>query len=255
MSAKKSPLAEGHEEEHENSERWLLTYSDMMTLLVAFFIMLYSMSVVNLAKFARLAVSVRSGFNGEAKGGGGPSMVDKGQVNALGMALHGEPSESRAKSVAPLMSVGDASKPVDSLSEIRKEVEKAIQEAGMRGMVKGKMTREGYAVVMMGDGVFFADGSPELSAEARKLLRKIALALNHVDGKVSVEGYTQSLGANSSYATRWDLSTARSLNVVKYFADEGGVDPTRLSATGFGERRPGETPETGDFVRILVRSK
>jgi chemotaxis protein MotB len=257
MSSKgKSPLG-GHEEEHENSERWLLTYSDMITLLVAFFIMLYSMSVMNMAKFQRLAVSVKSGFNGESKGGGGASIVDKGQVNALDSASATEPMSNVARSVAPLIEVGEnrneAFPKQDTLADVKATVEKMIQKDGFEGMLKIKKTSSGYAVTMVGDGVFFGPDSADLTEKAKSALLRLAAALNALEGKVSVEGYTTGVSAHSIYKSRWDLASARSLNVVRVFAGEGGVDPTRLSATGFGERLPKDQPEDGDFVRILIR--
>jgi len=254
----RSPLGGDHDGEHENSERWLLTYADMITLLVAFFIMLYSMSVMSLAKFQKLAVSVRSGFNGDAKGGGGPSIVDKGQVNALQSAANADGMQETAKAIAPLVAIGESkNEPFPQQEENFKEMKKAVdelkKEPGLGNAIKLKKLGNGYAVLMIGDGVFFGTDSSELSPEARKALSALAGAVNKTTGKVSVEGYTEKLAEGSKFPTRWHLSSERALNVVRFFATDGQVDPTRLSATGFGERKAGETPEDGDYVRILVR--
>lgn len=244
MSEKKSSLEP--EEEHENHERWLITYADMITLLTAFFIMLYSMSVVNIAKFQKLALSVRAGFNGPVKASGGMSIVEKGQVSTLDRPKYAEQLDEPAKALAPLVRThpGDNSPEAGSLGDGLEAVKALRSALGPQADIKVKPSPGGFSVELVGEDIFFGAGSIELSEAARKALVGLAPSLARFRW-VSVEGHTGEGGG-------FMLSSSRALAVAQALHDEGGLDDSKLSVTGFSAKAPMKAAGK-DTVRILVR--
>lgn len=206
---------------HENSERWLLTYADMITLLMAFFIMMYSMSVINLAKFKEAAVSIRSGFGGAA-GGQGKSVLDNGgSYSTKPSPLGGDSSASTWKIITPLISY------INTDPHLKKNARVTVDNRGV-------------VISMLSDNMLFDPGSADIRRPARPLLNTIAELLFKVDNNIRVEGHTCSLPprSGSRYATNWELSTARATNVLRYLVEDKGLDATKFSAAGYAGTHP-----------------
>jgi len=202
---------------HGNIERWLLTYADMITLLVAFFIMLYSMSVMNAAKFRQLALSVRSGFGGQLPATGAHLLKGEGLMIA-------GPAVGRSKK-----------------SETEATVEKLvrlIKQSGMSKSVRVHVDERGLVVSLITDGVLFDRGSAELRRDMIPVLNGLINILWQNPHPIRVEGHTCNLPISGRYASNWELSTARATNVVRYFIEKRGLDPKRLSAAGYADSRP-----------------
>lgn len=243
MSEKKSSFEP--EEEHENLERWLLTYADMITLLTAFFILLYSMSVLNIAKFQKLAVSVRSGFNGTQQPVSGPSIVEKGQVNLLGPASEqlDEPSKARA----PLnLRQGPPARMAAPLPGEADLLAKAKTDLKGHGAVHISTNRSGWVVELAGEEIFFKKDSAVLTKPSELVLLDLARIIPRFVSLVGVEGFS-----GSSPSAGFSLSSRRALAVLEVL-QKGGVSEEKLSATGFGVHAP-----TGlggrDYVRIVIK--
>ena len=236
-----------HAEEHENHERWLVTYADMITLLTCFFIMLYSMSVINLAKFQKLAISVRSGSNGELQSGKGMSIVEKGQVSTLEKPHLPEQIEAAARALAPLPKphLGENSAFVGAMEGAQAQLEQAEKELKLKGQIKLTKTPGGWMLELAGEEVFFDLDSAELTDSARAALLVLAPTLAKLK-HVQVEGYS-----SSSEVGGFELSSARALAVVEVLR-EGNVAEDSLSATGFGVRAPGGLGGR-DYVRIMLK--
>ncbi|MGI6296157.1 MAG: OmpA/MotB family protein [Armatimonadota bacterium] len=206
---------------HENSERWLLTYADMITLLMAFFIMMYSMSVINLAKFKEAAVSIRSGFGGTVAGQGKSVLNNGGSYSSKPSPLGGDANDSAWKIVSPLISY------IQMDPQLKKNARVTVDNRGV-------------VISMLSDNMLFDPGSADIRQPARPLLDKIAELLFKVDNNIRVEGHTCNLPPRSGgkYASNWELSTARATNVLRYLVEDKGLDAAKFSAAGYAGTHP-----------------
>ncbi len=242
MSERKSAFEP--EEEHENLERWLLTYADMITLLTAFFILLYSMSVLNMAKFRKLAVSVRSGFDGPQQSLAGPSIVEKGQVNVAKPAIHpiDQPARTRQPERRDQGSPAMAAPPAALLAAVA-EARNLLAPHGTARLREG---RGMWTIELAGGEIFFSKDSAELTPRAVGVLRDLARVLPASIRLVGVEGF-----CSASAKAGFRLSTERALAVVDVLGG-AGVSESKLSATGFGVKAPMGLGGR-DYVRIVVQ--
>ena len=208
---------------HGNSERWLLTYADLITLLLAFFVLMYGISTSDLAKFRRLALSMRQVFN--------PGAIT-GELSKP--AVDGPPTDFAGGALS------------EDLSFIRAEIETFVTTEGMEGSVEVALRPEGIAIVIS-DAAIFASGRAELGERAIPVLNKVAQLLTSVPNEVRVEGHTDDLPTDGTgYPTNWSLSAARAVSVTRYLTEVAGIDPARVCAAAFGEFRPvapNDTPE------------
>lgn len=214
------------EEAPENMDRWLLTYSDMITLLMAFFIMMYSMSVLNLAKFKEAAISIRSGFNGIMKGQGKSVLSSDGQFGTKPSSIKGDTAGVSWQVIKPL-------------------VEYIESGAGGKGAASVGEDSRGIVITLMSDNVLFEPGSSRLKPSAYGMIDRIAETIDETDNAVQVEGHTCNLRPRGSrYPSNWELSTARATNVLRYLVESKGLDARRFSAAGYGSVRPVASNET-----------
>ncbi|MCD4813478.1 OmpA family protein [bacterium] len=270
MSRKKK-----HEEE-ENAERWLLTYADMITLLVAFFMMMYSMSVINLEKFKAAAIGIRSGFNGPSIGKkqSGDSMIERGvshrpmpQVDIMAM-----PPISQKSQVVPqgkiakragnrktgMTAAQRRAKRVDKLSG---KINKSLVGVTQGDAARVVRERKGVSIELVGDLIFFPKGTAQLNDEAENILLAVSGVLSSLANEVSIEGYTSPFTqeGNSHFRNSWELSTARAMAVVNFLMEGKKINPARVSVTGFGQYRPEKNSRgttvaknRDDRVRIFI---
>ncbi len=200
--------------------RWLLTYADMITLLMAFFIMMYSMSQLDLAKFHKLAASIRSGFGGTVQDGGGGESVISTMPGSGGKPL-----------VIPELAAMASERAVS-------EFKRYLESHGLSNDVRVTKTQGGMTVSIVTDKVLFASGQAEINNAGRDLLAELAKVLNKRPGGIRVEGHTDNLPISTHlYPSNWELSAARAAKVVRFLINQG-VKPGRLSATGFADSRP-----------------
>ena len=200
------------------SMRWLLTYSDMITLLMAFFIMMYSMSVVNLTKFAQVAFSIRSGFGGILTGSG----------------LHIFASQAAKHSEASTLTSSDK-----ALEHARQHILQALVRAGLtQKQVDVSQESRGLVISISTDNLLFALGSAQLSPGAVQVLDLVGDTLRTVPNAVMVEGHTDPRPiATTQFPSNWELSAARASRVVRYLLTQH-IAPDRMAAVGYGETHP-----------------
>lgn len=213
--------------------RWLLTYADMITLLVAFFIMMYSMSVVSLAKFEKLAVSVRGGFGGQTTGMG-DTIIKKGY---------------RTPPVPGVTEEGEMA----VLGKIRHKITDYAQRKGLGSSIRAYVDERGLTVSFGSEQVLFDIGQATLKPKAKVVLHGIMKMLRDLSNPIRVEGHTCDLPISTpQFPSNWELSTTRATNVVRYLIAAEGVTPTRLSAAGYGDSRP-RVPNSSESNRALNR--
>jgi chemotaxis protein MotB len=226
------------EEGHENSERWLLTYSDMITLLMLFFIILYSMSNLDKAKYQQLSGALESVFAGGdwgiygdrvLKGQGGVLPGGKGIMDNSGQ-LPSEKGRSTLRKAARVSSIRAGLK----------------QEIGNKKLSVSS-NEIGISIILEAD-VMFDEGSSNILSENSSTLNQVAKMLSEMNNNIRVEGHTDDKPlkqTNELYNNNWELSSARATKVLEYLIDKG-ITPSRLSAVSYGStkpRVPNNTPE------------
>lgn len=228
---------EGGRHETAGMMRWLVTYADMITLLLGLFIMLYAISTLDIQRFKALVEEFQALF-----AGGGTSIVSGGK----GILRLGAP-ESQRPLVVPLI---PGKKP--EMHDEEEALERFVERKKLADKVLIHREERGLVVSLLTDGIFFERGSAELSEEAKEVLRGIAPILKSSDRLIRVEGHTCDLPIHTSrFPSNWELSVARAVAVVRYLTWLG-VPPQRLSAVGYGEFRP-MFPNTSEENRRLNR--
>lgn len=220
-------------EDHESEERWLITYADMITLLMAFFLMMYSMSVLNVAKFRDLAVSVRSEFGTAAMTGG------------LGV-MPGSGTDSDRPTIAPQGGKMDLVLAMGKMQEF-------IEEQGLQGEVEATIDERGLVFTILTDKALFARGQARLTEDTKRVVAEIGKLILGMPNPVVVEGHTCDLPIRTAaFPSNWELSTARATNVLRYLGEKAGIEKGRLSASGYADSRP-KAPNTAEENRAKNR--
>lgn len=192
------------------SPGWMTTFSDLMTLLLTFFILMFSISNLDTEKFQ----SVASSFQSVLSGSGGESILSEQD------------------------SIVDFTEQYMENKELYDKVSDYLEEGELGENVSVSMNAKGVFVEMK-DAILFEPGSASLKVEGVEVLKQLEDLINDFENELVVEGYTDDIPESSTrFPTNWELSTARAVSVVRYLIDEENVDPERLSAVGYGEHRP-----------------
>ncbi|PKM31559.1 MAG: flagellar motor protein MotD [Gammaproteobacteria bacterium HGW-Gammaproteobacteria-11] len=212
-------------EEHENHERWLVSYADFITLLFAFFVVMYSISSVNEGKYKVLSDTLVGAFNTPQRS---IEPIQIGDQIPRGINL----------SDAPGTSGGDASGDGgDALADITSAMQAAFGDLIQAGDIELR-GNELWIEIELNSSLLFPSGDALPLNQAFDLVERIANILSPYDNPIHVEGFTDNVPINSrAYPTNWELSAARAASVVRML-NTGGVDPGRLAAVGYGEFRP-----------------
>ncbi len=254
-------------EEHRNHEAWAIPYGDLVTLLMAFFVVMYAVSVVDAGKYRVLSNSLVEAFGSRVP-------IDPIQIGDPSMALNLlnddvpralVPSEftSQSASGRDQVAIADVLSPVDvavesaldsfdgvgrarilkELSEMSAEIESAFGSLIQDHEIQVK--RKAYWLeITINSNLLFQSGSATLDAGARPVLLNVAKILAKRDARIHVEGHTDNLPIkNSIYPSNWELSSGRAATVVNLFA-QNGVDPKQMVAIGYAEFQPLTSNET-----------
>ena len=252
--------------EPENEERWLLTYADMLTLLFALFMVLFSISSVNISKYQVLQQSLKSAFSGSILPGGRAIL----QSGSESTAAH-TPATAEVPSIVPLTPTpsstsssstgaanGTAAKPMtsaqlqaalnsmsasvseqDTFVKLKEKLDAYAKAHGFGNRVQTVIERRGLVVRVLTDNLLYESGSATLQPGADKLLDEVAQLLN-LDSShpITVEGHTDNQPiSNAQFPSNWELSTARATNVVRFLISQG-VNRYRLGAVGYADLHP-----------------
>jgi chemotaxis protein MotB len=232
-----------HTEGHENGERWLLTYADLITLLLCFFIILYAMSDANPAKFDIFAKSLSIAFNNGQKDS---INLNMSQIQSVIKDLPPTP----AQQVKMMKAVAEN----NNLLEIKKKIDAKVAETPeLANKVKTELTKEGLDIVL-NDAIFFASGEADLKKDYIYIINSVSSLIVNVPNPVKISGFTDNIPISTPvFPTNWELSTARSVAVLKEMIKTNGMNPTRYSASGYGEYRPVTTNTTEEGRRANRR--
>lgn len=214
-------------------ERWLLTYADLITLLMIFFVVMYALSNVDAQKFKAIAQTLSKAL------GGGESVLFSEGPSMISGASTDFTSEVDIRETR-------------QLAKIQNELERYIKENNLSSDVSIVAEERGI-VISFQDPVLFPLGSAELLPSARLILRKVGQILLKSPNYIRIEGHTDNWPINNkNYPSNWELSVARATTVVKTMINELNFPPQRLSITGYGEYRP-RVPNDSEFNRQLNR--
>lgn len=217
------------EEGHANSERWLLTYSDLITLLMIFFVIMYASSNVDAAKYKSISESFSAAM------GGGKSLI--GTDSGVSVTENTKPLDTQIAEE-------------DKMENVKKQVDEYLKNNNMSSEVSSKIDERGL-VVSFSNAMFFDTGKADIRPESQKKLIEIGKMLNQLDNYVRIEGHTDNVPIkNNEFNSNWQLSSVRATNVTELLISQSGIKPQRLSAVGYGEYRP-----VGDNSSEQGRSK
>jgi chemotaxis protein MotB len=247
-------------------ERWLLTYADMITLLMALFIVMWAISSVNTTKFAELSVSLKQAFNGKLVEGGdnvvsGATSLMPAQPSIVGDA-QGKPVSTDPVSVRPpsfdpikvdpvakaeaVLAAAEAAD-MENLRRLKEELDAWAVEHGLKTKVATTIDERGLAIRVLTDDLLFDSGQAVLKPSAEPLLATVASFVrdtSRVPNQIRVEGNTDNVPiSNAAFRSNWELSAGRATAVLQSLL-EHGLAPARLSAVAYGEQRPLVTNRT-----------
>ncbi|NLA26114.1 MAG: OmpA family protein [Firmicutes bacterium] len=215
------------------SESWMLTYSDMVTLLLTFFILLFAISIIDIDRFKTMLISIQSSFFGNT-----------------GIFEHIEPKSSEHDgdndiSDNTLIDLGGVMLgKVREAEELQSKVELFLEHNELEGAVDVRLEERGV-VMELPEQILFNQVSAELRPQAKIFLKDLAVLFKEIEHGIVIEGHTCSLPLNTArYPSNWELSVARSVGVTRYLVETQGLDPRRFVATGYGEFQPIATNET-----------
>jgi chemotaxis protein MotB len=231
MARRKQP------EEHANHEAWAIPYGDLVTLLLAFFVVMYSISSVNEGKYRVVSDSLNAAFRGSPLG---PQPVQVGSPAATTVA-------------APVVQLDNDVRTM-ALRQMAQQAEEAMGPLIAQGLVDVQQG-DGYVEIAIRSDILFSSGSAQLADVAQPVIRQLADALKAFPNSIQVKGHTDNVPISGGvYRSNWELSAARAASVVPIMI-EGGIDPRRMSVVAYGEFRPvlpNTTPDGRNANRRVV---
>jgi len=227
-------------EEHENHERWLVSYADFITLLFAFFTSMYAISSVNEGKFRVLSESLAVAFN--------PSLHTSAKIEEGPLFV-----QQKTTHFSDEFGAVFGEKYKRTLQALKKLNERKL----LTLIVDGDRL-----IIRISESMLFKPGSDELRGQGSEVIREVASTLRGLPNEIRIEGHTDDIPIRTpDFPSNWDLSSARALKILKYMIADHGFDPRKLSAVGYGEYRPITTNDTpggrakNRRVDILVMSR
>ncbi len=249
MRRKKRPPVE----ETVSHERWLISYSDFVTLLFAFFVVLFASTYRDNQSIRKLSRAIHNGFQ----------TLGAFSQDGLKPTSEYDQSPEQLQSDGPQTGRPTAGSMAD-MKELRRELEAALGKELKNHEIVLQMTPEGFTISLKELG-FFASGQAKLLPGASEKLERIAKVLSRPGLEIRVEGHSDNQPIhNDQFRSNWELSAARAMNVLLLLVDDAGFDPRNISASGYGEFRPvsdNATPEGRrmnrrvDLVVVQTREK
>lgn len=250
-------MSRRREQSSGGAPEWLTTYSDLVTLLLCFFIMLFAMSTVDKNTFTEMAASLSNSLINLY---GGTSILENSGNSVITIDFsklkddEGKVKEKYIESAEDMLVNAEEKIKEQNIDNAKQNISETIEGKGLSDKVQVTEEKE-FLLVRLDSEVFFDSGSAEIRPEGKKLLVSLAETLKGLDNEILVSGHTDNVPIkNSKYSSNWELSTARATNVVKYLVDVGKLNPALFTATGNGEFRPvgdNNTPEGRQMNRRI----
>ena len=232
-----------------NQERWLISYSDFMTLLFAFFVVLFAATYRDNQAVRKLAKAIHNGFQTM----GAFSADESGSGGAYSTQTpNADDNTTRVQNDQTTINPASAGS-VEDMLQLRRQLEAAMGQELQNHEVVLQVTPEGFVISLKELG-FFDSGQAELLPGAAEKIEKIAKVLSKPGLEIRVEGHSDNQPIhNDQFRSNWELSTARAMAVLRMLVDDAGFDPKKLSASGYGEYRPVADNSTAEGRRMNRR--
>ncbi len=204
------------------SPAWMTTYGDMMTLLLVFFVLLYSFSVIDIEKFQGFISALQSQLGVLD---GGMTITDETNVSRGSSGVNFNPDNA-------------------NFQKAMGQISQYINQEGLQERVRMQINERGLVITITGQ-ILYDIGQAGIKSGGKVVLDKLAETISGLNNDIVVEGHTDNWPiSNEDFPSNWELSTTRATNIIKYFIDTQQINPARLSAAGFSEFRPVETNDT-----------
>jgi chemotaxis protein MotB len=243
----------GHdEEEHENHERWLVSYADMMTLLMVLFIVLFAISQVDQKKFAELKNGLAVGFGAPsvAFNGGESTLLESSDTNSpidLSSGIGGTTTDPTT--VRDAVAANERAKASQQQAAARREVQNfdaikarittELTKQGLQDQVKYTIDERGLVITVVTSAIVFDGNEATLLPAGRHIIDGIGPAITGLPNHIQVDGHTNQLGGGTgNYPSGWELSSARAASVVRLLHTDAGIPDTRLTVAGYADTKP-----------------
>lgn len=231
-----------HHEEHID-ESWLIPYADLLTLLLALFIVLFASSSIDAKKFSEIATAFNEAFKGSTSLFEQPSQVPPP-----------EPKSSKLPEPAPQKTPEQEQKDkeqqqkdqkeTEEMEKLKRSFEQYINENNLNEQIQTELLADGLKVTIR-DVAFFKSGSADVLPESKKIAAAMSTVLAQASREVVVSGHTDNLPINKNgFDSNWDLSAKRAINFMKILLENNKLDPAKFSAVGYGEYRPVDKNDT-----------
>jgi chemotaxis protein MotB len=244
--------------EFANQDRWLVSYADFITLLFAFFVVMFASSQTDKGKAKEISVAVVKALDGRSAGVKpavarilGGTVDDKGQGNAQ---MRGPGGAQRAAKEAPSLDVLELTPSLKSLS-------KTLEDEIKAGKVEVNLEPRGF-VISLKQAAFFPSGTDTIDPSTFPIIAKVAATLGDVSNPLQVEGHTDSIPIHTAqFHSNWELSAARSIAMMELLATRFGIDRQRMIIVGFADTSPEATNDTPEGrasnrrVNIVILNK
>jgi chemotaxis protein MotB len=223
------------QEEHENHERWLVSYADFITLLFAFFVVMYATSNNNQDKQKEFEKSVRLNLKLVGSGVGDSNGANKGEFGG----------ENSAETIIPLEGFPARGGPTEAYDYINRIVEKKLNKEDKEKIQELRHDALGVRIALA-SAQFFNPGGTKIKVGSLQALDKIAEFLTETERKIVIEGHTDNtaVAASAPYESNWELASLRATSIVRYLIKYHKIDPKRISAISYADTRPLQTNDT-----------
>jgi chemotaxis protein MotB len=232
------------DDDDDNPDRWLISYADFITLLFAFFVVMYAISTINISKYDALTASMGTAFKGD--------LATQSTTSKALIKLHGEEKKSLIKPL-PLSHIYQekAKREKENMAKMGLEISNKLAPLILDNKVQVMQNNRGVRIDI-NDSLLFNSGSAELAASATSIINEVANILKDNQRLIQVEGHTDNTPIhNTLFFSNWELSAVRATTVVRMLTD-AGIKDSRLSALGYGATQPITTSDT-EFGRAKNR--
>ncbi|SFC33063.1 chemotaxis protein MotB [Nocardioides terrae] len=250
---------EEEEEHEEGAERWLVTYADMLTLLMVLFIVLFAMSNVDTQKYEKLKAGLADGFGRSVSvlDGGQKTILDKGNIED-DASSYAQAVEALPQNPAQVQAIvdksaqqriqrqyADANNEADRLKSVWRRMQAALRARGLEEDVQAKIDERGLVVSLVSRHVVFAPNMADLTVRGRNILDTLAPVLASLTEPIEVDGHTNQVKVKPKYyPSDWELSSARAITALRYLEETRHLPARRLTASAFGHTKPLVDPHT-----------
>jgi len=242
-------------EQHVNHERWLVTYADMLTLLMVLFIVMFAISQVDQRRFNQLKNGMAAGFGQSSSPfqGETSSVVTQPGVEAVSPvrptidgsapvskdSSNGQQASSRSVGRTADQAYAEAVAEVDRLTKLKNEIHRRLAAHGLENDVAMAIDERGLRISLVSRHIVFRNDVADMTARGHQVCSVLAPVLRGLPNSIDVDGHTNQVKVKPKYyPSDWELSAARAVNVLRYLNEHGGVSAQHMQAVAYGHTRP-----------------